>query len=128
MVYGSLVVCKDSKGEVFYQIDNGCFNGYRNYEVKAKTVGQFTGLKDKNGKEIYEGDILRGVSNNEFSKGNISNYELVWGIDKWHIKGTFFSLQELFNYCNNNIEITGNIHQNPELLKNQPRRDKNQTP
>ena len=73
---------------------------------------QFTGLLDKHGKEIYCGDILKGVSYNTFSKGQSDNYEVIWGVDGWHIKGTYFSIQELRNYCNNDIEIIGNIHQN----------------
>ena len=73
---------------------------------------QFTGLFDKHGKEIYCGDILKGVSYNTFSKGQSDNYEVIWGVDGWHIKGTYFSIQELRNYCNNDIEIIGNIHQN----------------
>lgn len=77
---------------------------------------QYTGLKDKNGKEIYEGDVLQGVSNNPFSLGHVNNYQVMWGVDSWHIKGTHFSIQELKNYCNNNIEIIGNIYENPEIL------------
>lgn len=81
---------------------------YKNTQI----VDQFTGLTDKNGKEIYCGDILKGVSYNTFSKGQSDNYEVIWGVDGWHIKGTYFSIQELRNYCNNDIEIIGNIHQN----------------
>ncbi len=81
-------------------------------EVTPESVGQFTGLLDKHGKEIYCGDILKGVSYNTFSKGQSDNYEVIWGVDGWHIKGTYFSIQELRNYCNNDIEIIGNIHQN----------------
>ena len=78
-------------------------------------VMQFTGLKDKEGNEIYEGDILEGISNNEFSKGDINNYEVIWGQDSWHIIGTWFSLQELINYCNNKVKVIGNIYETPKL-------------
>jgi hypothetical protein len=40
----------------------------------------------------------------------------MWGVDSWHIKGTLFGIQELKNYCNNNIEVVGNIYENPNLL------------
>lgn len=76
---------------------------------------QFTGLTDKNGVKIFEGDIVKGISNNPFSMGEWREYVVIWGVDHWHIKDTYFTLQELFNYCNNKIEVIGNIHDNPEL-------------
>lgn len=72
---------------------------------------QFTGLKDVNGVEIYEGDIVEGISNNTFSLGEVDRYEIIWGIDHWHVRGTYYSLQELFNYCNNQIRVISNIYE-----------------
>ena len=80
-------------------------------------IEQFTGLKDSSGVDIYEGDILNGVSANPFSMGEVKAYEVMWGVDHWHINGTGFSMQDLFNYTNNNIEVVGNIHENKDLLK-----------
>lgn len=84
-------------------------------EYETVPIMQFTGMKDCNGKEIYEGDIIEGISNSAFDNGGVSNYEVMWGIDHWHINGTNFTLQELFNYCNNKIKVVGNIYETPNL-------------
>ena len=79
-------------------------------EVIPESVGQFTGLHDKNGKEIYEGDIIvRGFNSNIM--------EVVW------IKELAMFISRGLD-CHDNpylwfdYEIIGNIHDNPELLKN----------
>jgi uncharacterized phage protein (TIGR01671 family) len=51
-----------------------------NYLVDPETVMQYTGLQDKNGKEIYEGDILE-----DCYSSNV--YEVVWNGDCWHLLG-----------------------------------------
>ena len=75
-------------------------------------VQQYTGLKDKNGKEIYEGDIC-SVDGGEniyeiiFYMGGFMVAVLPSKIRIYHIGDSLF----------NNIEVIGNIHENPELLK-----------
>lgn len=98
----------------------------KNYIVKPKTVGQCTGLKDKNGKLIYEGDIVQfgEFYNNEWHSFDIG--KVYWG-GKYDYPA--FELQcstADFDMCNGlsyvfgeglSIEVIGNIYENPELLK-----------
>ena len=82
--------------------------------IDTNTIGQFTGLHDKNGKEIYEGDILRikePSGHSSYSLVSFCNkgyYSIEHGINERVIAG----------FVNNTImEVIGNIHDNPELLK-----------
>ena len=97
------------------------------YEVIPKTVGQCTGLKDKNGKLIFEGDIVEadgyiffvnfgkcgGVAN-KVDYGYIGYY--LDGYDEITKKALSYGLRDDICYFTN-IEVIGNIHDNPELLQ-----------
>ena len=84
--------------------------------VLPETVGQFTGLCDKNGKEIYEGDICRYY--NPEDKDGICEIEEDYAL--WisgTIKETNLLTPLFYLKCSSEWEVIGNIHQNPELLE-----------
>jgi uncharacterized phage protein (TIGR01671 family) len=69
-------------------------------------VMQYTGLKDKNGKELYEGDFAEGYKGNKFI-GGIINFS----------DGCFWIGNCMLKQLNKYIEVIDNIYQNPELLE-----------
>ena len=86
--------------------------------VDPATVGQYTGLTDKNGKKIFEGDIVRArddVFGSPFCNGivgKVTYEEAAFFIETPNV----IDSQYLFNECAV-YEIIGNIHDNPELMK-----------
>lgn len=80
----------------------------RNYDVYTYTVGQYTGLKDKNGKKIFEGDIVKHNGINYKIKYFEKYTQFAGTRDKAGIGMVWFN----FNTC----EVIGNIHDNPDLI------------
>lgn len=82
-------------------IPNPVLGGWHKHCVDPETVGQYTGLKDKVGKEIYENDIIKdwnGIRSVKFEiYDNRQGYEI--------------------ELDDSDLEVIGNIHENPELLK-----------
>ena len=80
------------------------------YEVDPDTVGQFTGLYDREGKEIFEGDIVR----TSVAKDDI-------GLVEWHSEHAAFVVHmkgsSQWFHLDKRDKIIGNIHDNPSLLE-----------
>lgn len=126
--YGSLLTYADGECNIITE------TGHRidTWNVDPATLGQFTGLTDCNGKEIYEGDIVVADRYPFFCDGK-PNYVAVV---EWNDCG-FAAFYELHKESNakgisvdcpcdfdsdtaNRYRVIGNIHDNPELIPNQP--------
>lgn len=119
-VYGYLVKSEDyifdysERIDIPYIIpfDNFNLKDYGEYRVEEKTIGQFTGLYDKNDVEIYEGDIIKSLINTfeiVFKKGCF----FAVGINREQ-EYTLFEEFEMCNKANVNLEVIGNIYDKGE--------------
>ena len=130
-IYGGLVYSDNIEPAIYFEVGNKVYKRINWAYVDPATVGQFTGLTDKNGKEIYEGDILLWTRKNvhiegrplqDFSHKCIVYYdndkcafqfrcELHCGACAGYLDFDDDRADESF------VEVVGNIHNNPELIK-----------
>jgi uncharacterized phage protein (TIGR01671 family) len=145
-VYGALVVwkkmCYIAYPDPGMSDDEIYTCGLRHAPVIPETVGQYTGIKDKHGNEIYEGDIvmypdtysefidvgvgvdLKVSESKEHSWGEVMMKDACFGLNCPKtgeiLQGGFNSFSYIVNDYGldyNELEVIGNIHENPELLE-----------
>lgn len=107
---------KDSKTFDYHFISNP--NTYGSNMVIPETVGQFTGLLDKNGKKIFEGDIIKIPDDyDEFGINAGEIYEVYFAFGGFRLKPKHSKAKGFWLEDDKTVEIIGNIHDNPELLE-----------
>lgn len=97
------------------------------YEVIPETVGQYTGLKDKYGNKIFEGDIIKedfeigvvkfGSYETPYRDWSVITQDIFTKHIGFYINWITLDYRKDIGYWQNKIKVIGNIHDNPELLK-----------
>lgn len=114
-VYGGIVI--EGENAIIYPDET---NGEVGLYIEPDTVGQYTGVNDDNGEEIYEGDILKAkdIFGNEFECVVVfdNNYHHAFGLRDICRSWYHFNFREI-----ESMTIIGNIHDNPELFEEEKR-------
>ena len=108
-VYG-FITEPNGPGEGIAMMDTD--NHGERWQVDMNTVGEYTGFKDKDGKEIYEGDIL------EFTDGSKVKCVAEYWLDGFSAKDLRHNeIRYTLSAINDGTRVVGNIYENPEILK-----------
>lgn len=85
------------------------------FEVDPETVGQFTGLTDKNGRKIFEGDVLSWVDWKGIKRSSCVQYDAEW--NRFCVRLSGAESIGVNRHLSSDIEVIGNRWDNPELLE-----------
>ena len=112
-IYGYLIGNNVIVGEVV-DFDDDYFNTQFWYKVDPETVGQFTGLTDKNGTKIFEGDIVRFYDDSE---DELTNGVVIFNADLCSFCVSMSWYEDVMLMAHWQYEVIVNIYDNLELLK-----------
>jgi uncharacterized phage protein (TIGR01671 family) len=91
---------------------------FLSFHVNPESVGQFTGLTDKNGKKIFEGDIIEWFAQGESEHPDFGYIEYDEQSFAWRVCWQKYDPDFMEGMQQEYISVIGNIHDNPELLEN----------
>lgn len=130
-IYGSYVNHEyytetDRDGNARHRCEDVIENILGRYQIDGHTLGQYTGLKDKNVVEIYEGDIVDNGYTIIYSSNSKQEFRYV-GIVKYDVKNGCLVINNIDGQTKRlthktiekslTVKVIGNVHDNPELLK-----------
>ena len=123
-VEGSLISTEDNSGfilrsktKAFIPKGTNTFCSTECYEIDQTTLCQYTGLTDKNGKRIWENDILCGYLDDEYPE-NRTLKKVIWNTGGFYTKEECSTdFEPLDEFDTEYFEVCGNIFDNPELLE-----------
>ena len=116
-------VCPENKHldgtwvEGYLADENHINDGKYEFLVDPETICQYTGLTDKNGKKIWENDILEGHLDDKFPE-DVTREKVIWHENGWKTEEPGCNDKEyLDEFDAENFEVVGNVFDNPELLE-----------
>lgn len=116
-------VCPENKHldgtwvEGYLADENHINDGKCEFLIDPETICQYTGLTDKNGKKIWEGDILEGHLDDKFPE-DVTREKVIWHESGWKTEEPGCVDKEyLDEFDAENFEVVGNVFDNPELLE-----------
>lgn len=105
-LYGNLEIPLINQSKSKHFIIGYSYGQYQKHEVDPKTIGQYTGLKDCNGKEIFENDIVLVCESEDFK----------WKHQVEYRSGCFMVDENALGAIHSFCKVIGNIYENPEMI------------
>lgn len=121
-IYGHYFVNRGQHFVVYDEIQTNPLVNWTDFVVNPDTIGQYTGLKDKNGNKIFEGDILEYIGKRKDNMNRVYRRRVVFHEGMFTLLSKELPAYSALNYhCMKDgrsaWRVIGNIRDNPELIK-----------